>query len=58
VEIVDAIRLDRDQSPRPYDPDWGRRFFTALIQADRLLERFRGYGAGAVTLDRRSKGAI
>src|SRR5262245_35944191 len=28
VELVDSIQLDRDQSPRLYDPDWGGRFFS------------------------------
>jgi hypothetical protein len=42
VEISDTIFLDRDRVQRPYDPEWTRRFFTALVQADRLLKAFRG----------------
>jgi hypothetical protein len=41
VEISDTIYLDRDRVQRPYDPEWARRFFTALVQADRLLKGFR-----------------
>jgi Family of unknown function (DUF5996) len=42
VEIPDLVRLDRDSRICRYDPDWANRFFRALIQADRLLEEFRG----------------
>jgi hypothetical protein len=41
VEIVETIHLDRDETFRPYDPDWAARFFGALVQADRLLKAFR-----------------
>jgi hypothetical protein len=42
VEIPEEIHLDRDDTFRPYDPDWAHRFFGALVQADRLLKVFRG----------------
>jgi len=41
VEIDEAISLDSDRVFRRYDPDWGRRFFTVLVQVDRLLKAFR-----------------
>jgi hypothetical protein len=46
VEIPELVRLDRDERPRGYDPDWATRFFRALVQADRLLKEFRGRFAG------------
>jgi hypothetical protein len=42
VEIPDRIRFDDDTVACRYDPDWARRFFRALVQADRLLKEFRG----------------
>jgi len=42
VEIPDRVALDQDPRVCQYDPDWANRFFRALIQADRLLEEFRG----------------
>jgi hypothetical protein len=42
VEIPDRVLLDQDPRVCQYDPDWANRFFRALIQADRLLEEFRG----------------
>lgn len=41
VEIPQTIRLDRDDTPRDYDPDWATRFFLSLLRADRLLKQFR-----------------
>jgi uncharacterized protein DUF5996 len=40
-EIEETILLDSDRTVRRYDPDWGMRFFTALVQVDRLLKEFR-----------------
>jgi hypothetical protein len=42
VEIEDTIWMDTDRAVRRYDPDWGARFFRALVQADRVLKEFRG----------------
>ncbi|HXU63826.1 MAG TPA: DUF5996 family protein [Polyangia bacterium] len=42
VEQTDSIRFDRDALSCRYDPDWATRFFRALLQADRLLDEFRG----------------
>jgi hypothetical protein len=46
VEIPDRVLLDRDARLCRYDADWANRFFRALIQADRLLELFRGQFLG------------
>ncbi len=46
VEIPDRVLLDRDARLCRYDADWANRFFRALIQADRLLELFRGRFVG------------
>jgi len=40
-EIEETILLDSDREVRGYDPDWGTRFFTVLLQVDRLLKEFR-----------------
>ncbi|MEO8925848.1 MAG: DUF5996 family protein [Caulobacteraceae bacterium] len=40
-EIADAIPFRQDRRPRDYDPDYARRFWRILIQADRLLGLFR-----------------
>lgn len=41
VEIPEIIELDRDQTPRQYDPVWATRFFTALCLIDGVFKRFR-----------------
>jgi hypothetical protein len=40
-EQVEAIPFEKDQKNRAYDADAVRRFFGALLQADRLLKHFR-----------------
>ncbi len=40
-EIPDAIRFDRDDSPRDYEPDHVHTLWRALVQVDRVLNRFR-----------------
>lgn len=42
VEVVEHVRLDRDEVHRPYAPEASSRFFRALIQADQVLKEFRG----------------
>jgi len=49
TEIEEEIRLDTDRTLRRYDPDWGTRFFTALVQVDRLLKEFRAPFLGKVS---------
>jgi hypothetical protein len=46
VEIPELVYLDKDRRTCGYDPDWARRFFQALVQADRLLAEFRGRFVG------------
>jgi len=40
-EQEEAIPFEKDQKHRSYDADAVRRFFAALLQADRLLKQFR-----------------
>lgn len=40
-EIPEAVPFPDDHRPRAYDPDQAQRFFRVLVQADRLLKRFR-----------------
>jgi Family of unknown function (DUF5996) len=40
-EIPGAIRFGRDTVHGAYDPDSARRFWRALVQADRVFKRFR-----------------
>ena len=40
-EQIEAIPFEQDQKHRSYDADAVRRFFGALLQADRLLKQFR-----------------
>lgn len=42
VEIPGAIRFERDDTHASYDPDVAHRLWLALVQADRVLQRFRG----------------
>ena len=49
MEIPETIHLDRDEIFREYDPDWAHRFFGALLQADRLLKKFRSDFMGKVS---------
>ena len=45
-ELEEAIPFETDQKHRSYDPDAVRRFFAALLQADRLLKQFRAGFSG------------
>jgi hypothetical protein len=40
-EIPDAIPFDRDETHAAYDPEYAGRFWRILVQADRVLKRFR-----------------
>jgi hypothetical protein len=48
-ELPDAIPFAEDRKPRPYDADAVRRFFRALVHAERLLVRFRSEFLGKVS---------
>jgi hypothetical protein len=40
-EMEEAVPFDQDEAPRAFDPDQARRFWRALVQADRVLKQFR-----------------
>lgn len=40
-ELVEATPFEKDDKHHSYDPDAVRRFFAALLQADRVLKEFR-----------------
>jgi hypothetical protein len=40
-EVADAIPFAEDEVHRAYDPDYANRFWRVLVQADRVLKRFR-----------------
>ena len=40
-EVVEAVPFKDDRRPRAYDPDYARRFWRVLLQADRVLGLFR-----------------
>jgi hypothetical protein len=49
VEVVDAIPFAEDEGHCAYDPAAARRFWTALVNTDRILRRFRAGFAGKVS---------
>src|SRR5690606_6511069 len=40
-ELPDAIRFSQDRVHFRYDPEYARRFWRVLLQADRVFKRFR-----------------
>lgn len=40
-EIPNAIAFDQDQVHAAYDPEYANRFWRVLVQADRIIKRFR-----------------
>lgn len=42
VEIESSLRFPDDHIHRSYDPEWANRVWRVLVQADRVLKRFRG----------------
>ena len=40
-EVPDPIPLDQDETHRAYDAEYAHRFWSALVQADRVFKRFR-----------------
>jgi len=40
-EVPDAVPFDRDETHRSYDREYAARFWTVLVQADRVLKLFR-----------------
>jgi hypothetical protein len=49
VEVVEAIPFDRNHGDASYDAAAVERFFHALLQADRLMARFRSGFLGKVS---------
>lgn len=45
-EIADPIPFDRDETHRVYDREYANRFWRILVQADRVLKRFRASFTG------------
>lgn len=48
-EVENPIRFDEDRVHRAYDGDAAQRFWRALLQADRVLQRFRSGFLGKVS---------
>ena len=42
VEVESSLRFPDDQIHREYDPEWANRLWRVLVQADRVLKKFRG----------------
>jgi hypothetical protein len=40
-ELPECVPFARDDALRAYDPEWATRFWRALVQADRVMKRFR-----------------
>ena len=49
VEVVEAIPFAQDEQHRSYDGEAVHRFWMALVQAHRVMARFRGRFAGKVS---------
>jgi hypothetical protein len=49
VELPERISFESDARVTRYDAEWAGRFFRALLQADRLLKRFRSRFTGKVS---------
>jgi hypothetical protein len=45
-EITDPIPFDRDEEHRSYDPEYANHFWRVLLQADRVLKKFRSRFCG------------
>jgi len=42
VEVENSIRFPDDRTHASYDAEWASRVWRAMVQADRVLKRFRG----------------
>lgn len=49
VEIPDAIPFEHDRQHTSYDPEYARRFWRVLVQADRVCTHFRSRFLGKVS---------
>jgi hypothetical protein len=41
VEVENPVPFERDEAHAAYDPEYANRFWRALVQADRVFQRFR-----------------
>jgi hypothetical protein len=48
-EIENAVAFDQDRTNASYDPVWVQRFWQALVQSERVLQRFRSGFIGKVS---------
>jgi hypothetical protein len=48
-EVTDAIPFFKDQTHCGYDPDYANRYWRVLLQADRVMKRFRSDFIGKVS---------
>ncbi len=49
VELPEPVPFEQDRAHASYDPDAANRFWRVLVQASRVLERFRGQFLGKVS---------
>jgi hypothetical protein len=49
VEIPDAIPFEKDDKHTSYDPEYANRFWRALVQSERVFNRFRSRFIGKVS---------
>ena len=49
VEVEDRTPFEKDTHHAAYDPDYANRFWRALVQIDRVLQRFRSWYLGKVS---------
>lgn len=48
-EIAEAIRFEEDETHRSYDREYAQRFWRILVEADRVMKRFRARFIGKVS---------
>jgi len=48
-EVLDSIPFSRDEEHCSYDPEFANRFWRSLLQADRVMKRFRSDFVGKVS---------
>ena len=46
VEVPDPVPFERDEAHKSYDPEYANRFWRALVQSERVFQRFRSGFAG------------
>ena len=46
VEVENPVPFERDEAHKSYDPEYANRFWRALVQAERVAQRFRSSFTG------------